>query len=387
MLSLIRYYSIIGCLLCLIPLHAQVLSEDEVVRLTLENYPSLRISDLRVEQLRAREKTAFNPSQPELVLETPTDDGLGFEFEQEFDFPSVYAKRSKWLRSQTEVMEAASGMDRNEIVRDVRLAYLDVQIANELYRYYTSQDSIWDIIVAKSTRLYDGGEISKADLLFSQKQKRWMDLQKMFANADRTNKLEVLETYTGNKSMQVEEIQQLSVKNDTAEFYFENYIEESIDAAQSEANVWKAMRLPGIIVGYVREPEFDTDHQYRFKAGITIPIWQGQYTGEILASKAEAQLLQAEKDLRIREAKLEALTWDRKQLEAELAIGQYQLITKPQIDELTDIYNRLYEGGQVDFAVTLKNIAELSTVYPQHLEMIKLYNQSVIEIDFLHAAY
>lgn len=214
-----------------------------------------------------------------------------------------------------------------------------------------------------------------------------MDLQKMFANADRTNKLEVLETYTGNKSMQVEEIQQLSVKNDTAEFYFENYIDESIDAAQSEANVWKAMRLPGIIVGYVREPEFDTDHQYRFKAGITIPIWQGQYTGEILASKAEAQLLQAEKDLRIREAKLEALTWDRKQIEAELAIGQYQLITKPQIDELTDIYNRLYEGGQVDFAVTLKNIAELSTVYPQHLEMIKLYNQSVIEIDFLHAAY
>lgn len=387
MLSLIRYYTIIWCVICMMPLHAQVLSEEEVIRLTLENYPSLEISDIRVEQQRAREKTAFNPSQPQLVLETPTDDGLGFEFEQEFDFPSVYTRRSKWLRNQTEVLEAAAGIDRNEIVRDVRLAYLDVQIANELYNYYTSQDSIWNIIVSKSTRLYDGGEINKADLLFSQKQQRWMDLQKMFANADRTNKLEVLKTYTGNSSMQVEEIQQLSVMNDTSEFYFEKYIDENIEVAQSEANVWKAMRLPGIIVGYVREPEFDTDHQYRFKAGITIPIWQGQYTGEVLAAKAEAQLLEAEKDLRIREAKLNALTWDRKQLEAELAIAQYQIITKPQIDELTDIYNRLYEGGQVDFALTLKNIAELSTVYPQHLEMIKLYNQSVIEIDFLHAAY
>ncbi|HUR31948.1 MAG TPA: TolC family protein, partial [Saprospiraceae bacterium] len=192
-------------------------------------------------------------------------------------------------------------------------------------------------------------------------------------------------TYTGLHEIEVEEIKQLFPKDSTSTtFYFEDYMADNIDVAQTEANVWKASRLPGLIVGYGRNTDFETNFRYRFKAGITIPIWQSQYTGAINAARAEAEMLEMERDLKLREAKLQRLTWDRKLTQAEIAIGDYQLIGKPRIDELKSIYDRLFEAGETDFIQTLRNIADLSSIYPAHLEMVKLYNQSVIELDFLN---
>lgn len=374
-------------MICYLPFAciAQITSEERVIELTLANYPAMKVADLKVQQQKALEKTSFNPEQPQLIVETPTDFGLGYEVEQEIDFPLVYTRRSKWLKSETRVAEQSALIARNELIRVVRLAYLDAQIARELHRYHTSQDSLWEIIVQRSDRLYEGGEISKADQLFSQKQKGVNDLLLMYARVDWVNKLEILNTYTGLSDIEVEEIRQLFPKDTVqAPFYFEGYLNNSLDAASNEANVWRASRWPGLLVGFTRETEFETDYRYRFKAGITVPIWQGQYTGEINALKKEIEMLNVERDLRMKEAKLEALTWNRKLTQAELAIGSYQLIGKPRIDELNSIYNRLYEGGEMDFIQTLRNIADLSSIYPEHLEIIRLYNQAVIELDFLH---
>jgi hypothetical protein len=239
--------------------------------------------------------------------------------------------------------------------------------------------------VEKSKRLYEGGEISKADELFSQKQKDVNDLLLLSARVDLVNTLEVVNTYTGLTQIEVEEIKQLFPKDTLgSRYYFEDFVSNSITAAEHKANVWKASRWPGLIVGFGRNTEFETDYRYRFKAGITVPIWQGQYTGEINAAKTETEWLSMEKELRVKEAKLEALTWKRKLTQADVAIGSYRLIGKPRIDELNSIYNRLYEGGETDFIQTMRNIADLSTVYPQHLEMMRLHNQAVIELDFLH---
>ena len=63
--------------------YCQVVSEAEAVNLALANYPSLKIAELRIAGQRSLQKTAFNPSQPSIVFESPTDVGLGYEVEQE----------------------------------------------------------------------------------------------------------------------------------------------------------------------------------------------------------------------------------------------------------------------------------------------------------------
>src|SRR5688500_19437390 len=98
--------------------YGQVVSEEEAIRLAVANYPSIKIVDARIRQQSALQKTAFNPEQPEFIIETPTDFGLGYEVEQRFDFPTLYTSRSKWLKSQTRLVEQEAFLSRNDLIRE-----------------------------------------------------------------------------------------------------------------------------------------------------------------------------------------------------------------------------------------------------------------------------
>ena len=173
MLPLMKYWLLPVLLCCSVDIICQVATEDEVIRQALDYYPSVKIANLETERRKALEKTAFNPEQPQFEIETPSDIGLAFEVEQKFAFPTIYTKRKKWLRSQTELASEIAAITKDELKRDVRIAFLDVQIAQRQFDYFSTQDSLWKQIVNNSQRLYDAGEINKADLVFAQKQVRF----------------------------------------------------------------------------------------------------------------------------------------------------------------------------------------------------------------------
>lgn len=372
------------CMLALSFVNGQVISEEEAVEKALSNYPSIRIADIRVKQQKAKEKTAFNPDQPKVTIETPTSHGLEFEVEQEFDFPTVYSNRSKWLRGQTDLMVEEAELSRLELKREVRLAYLDAQLAKAELRYFILQDSIWKQITDKSRRLYDGGELNKAELLFAERQAGLTSFHAMNANTDAVNTLDILNSYIGS-AVDVEPIKALEyIAEQSGTFYFEKYITENIRVADKEADVWKAERWPGLIIGMVKNAEFDAESQYRFKGGITVPLWQGQYTGEIQAAKAEIEKLQTEKELRIRQASLERITWEGRLEQAQNSIKWFESNILPQTTQLIETYERLYAGGQTDYAQTLESIAEASDAYPEYLKILRLHNEAVIELEYLN---
>jgi cobalt-zinc-cadmium resistance protein CzcA len=197
--------------------------------------------------------------------------------------------------------------------------------------------------------------------------------------------MHILNSYTGGTETQVEDLDQLDYTEPYSdEFYFGEYMAEKIRVAQNEIDVWKAERWPDLIIGYVKETEIDSDYPHRFKGGITVPIWQGQYKGEILASKAEIEMLQAETALRLKEAMLQKITWKNKMEQAANTIQWFRNTVIPQTDQLLEIYRRLYEGGQTDFTQTMKYIADAADAYREYVEILKIHNQAVIELDYLH---
>ena len=53
------------------------------------------------------------------------------------------------------------------------------------------------------------------------------------------------------------------------------------------------------------------------------------------------------------------------------------------MNELVDIYKRLYDAGEVDYALTLRNIADAFSLNTQYLETLEMHNRAVIELEFL----
>ncbi|HUR31937.1 MAG TPA: TolC family protein [Saprospiraceae bacterium] len=364
---------------------SQVVSEEEAIRLAVANYPSMKIVDAKIRQQSALQKTAFNPEQPEFIIETPTDVGLGYEVEQKFDFPTVYTSRSKWLKSQTRLVEQEAFLSRNDLIREVRLAYLEAQVANAELDYYTSQDSMWRQIAQQSDKLYEGGELNKAEQLFAQRQAGLASFNVINSTLNIDNAIEVLKNYTGAEVIVVDEIKPLPLQiNRDGPFYFENLLASQLAVAENEIDVRKAERLPDLIFGYARNTEFETDYRYRLKGGITVPIWQGQYTGEVQSIKSEIELINAENELRLREFNLRKSTLLNRIEQTGKAIESFRENVLPQTDQLLDTYRRLYTGGQTDYTQTMKYIADASGTYLQYIEMLKQHNMDVIELEYLY---
>lgn len=276
MLSINKYCFLLICVLKGSSLFSQVTTEQEAVRLALDHYPSLQIARLDIQQSMARQRTAFNPSQPNFEIEFPTDFGIAFEAEQEFDFPTTYTARSKWLKSQTRLAEEAVYVSEREITRDVRMMYLDAQLVEAKFQQFRVQDSLWQEIAQKSKRLFEGGEINKADLLFAEKQASFTRFLLDNAELEVTTSLATLSNYTGQTIERIEKLAPLNTSNldSTQIFYFEKYMAQSKQVTENEISVFKADRLPDLILGYLKVGELESIIRlcalinFRFKASI-----------------------------------------------------------------------------------------------------------------------
>ncbi len=366
-------------------LAAQATSEATVIAAALENDPTLQIALLDVAQNKAMERTAFNPDQPDFSIEFPGDVGIGFEAEQTIAFPTVYTTRSKWLRSQTFLAESASTITRQQRVRDVRLVYLDAQINKLQITNYSYLDSLWLEISDKSKALFEGGEINKADMLYAEQQFTINRFSLSQAVTEYKNNLTTLRLYSGLDIKDVTSVEPyVDIQIDTAgNFYFQEYQQRQVQVADDAIRMKQAERLPGITVGYLKVPDLDTEFRYRYKAGITVPIWQAQYSGAIEAAKVEKEKINSSIALDIRNAQIAREQWVRRLQQTNDALQFYEQTALPQLNELITTYRRLYEGGETNYALTLKNITDVVSAREQYVSILQRRQESIIQLEFL----
>ncbi len=384
MLSIKKYAGLYVFLWMWTSMIAQTTGEQDVIDRAMKSYPSMQLANLEIQKQKAFERTAFNPRQPQFAIETPADMGIAFDIEQQFDFPGVYSRQSKLLKSRTRLVTEGANLTKYQLKQDIRLAYLDAQVAQAKVIYLTKQDSLWKEIASKSLALFDRGEINRADLLFAESQSGKVSYSLITAQTEAANALSLLSTYVNEKVLRVDDIVTLPVEDTLSEgFYFDNYLAENNRLTVSEINLVKAQRLPGLVLGYLRSPERDTDFRYRYKIGVTVPLWQSQYKGEIEAGKKDLQIKETQGILQRQQASIARLQWQRVLAQTTQSLDWFQNIALPRMDQLVTTYLRLYEGGDVDFALTLRNIADVLQLQDQYLEALQQHNQAVIQLAFL----
>ena len=377
--------------IALLPLHpsfAQEWTEEMVIERALAHYPGIRLTELEIIKQRALERTAFNPSQPRFEIEAPTDVGTGFEVEQEFDWPGVYTARSKWLQSQTSFSEASAIIARNELIRDVRLTFLEAQIAEATVDQLHMQDSLWNEISERSQRLYDAGEINRADLVRAQKESSLRKVALLKGQLEYDSRTAALRNYTGEHIRnfpppdQYEPIR--GMKNLPL---YETYSQNLIEVERRQLALNQARRWPGLIIGYLKAPEPETAYRNRYKAGITIPIWQGQYRGEVEVAKISIEQKQVESRQVSMNALIEKERWENILNQTAQIIGIFEKEVLPQSDKLYETYLRLYDAGEMDYALTLRNISDSFAGTLEYLEALQMHNQAVVHLDYLNQTF
>jgi len=387
MLPMKKVIGLFACLSLWANANAQIITEQEALAKALQSYPSIRLAEQATRQRAALERTAFNPQQTQVTLETPTDVGVGVEVQQQFEFPTVYGKRAKWLKSQTRLATEATALSTRELTQQVRLAYLEAQTAAAQLQFLERQDSLWQDIAASSRRLFEAGQINRADLLFAESKAGQVSNSLLQSRADAANALAALAVFINEPIAQVADLQKLPLIAKDAEtpFYFEPYFAQKQQVAASEIALRKSERLPGLLLGYSYVTELETQFRSRLRAGIMLPLFQGQYKGEIEAAEIALESAQTEATLQNQQARAMRIQLLQTLRQTEQSLNWLEQTGLPQVEELIGTSRRLYEGGEYDYVLMLRNIADALALQTQYLQTLQRHNEAVIQLEFLSA--
>ncbi|MBI3521164.1 MAG: TolC family protein [Bacteroidetes bacterium] len=370
------------------------LTENEALSLALKNSPLVNASSLSVAQSKQLQKTAFNLSNPEIMMESPTGEFQTVGVLQSFSFPTVYLKQGQLLKQQTVLSQVGQKITENDIKYQIKALYLAAQYFDALYNQLQIQDSIYAEIKKSAQRQYDAGQIDFLEKTFADAQYGEIHNQFVQAKTDLQVTQTQLQTYTGLKEPIITTPLQKNaaaitisvIKQDTGAVVNNPtllYFKQQQVVGKKSLSLERNRFLPGFTFGYLNQGAKSTPSDLKIRAGINIPLWFWQYTGSINAAKTGLKIAEQKAIAQQQVLSTEMQKAQGDYLKYYQSLTYYETIGLKQTDDIISSSKRFFESGQKDYISYLRNMNDAYALKVKYTEILKNYNQSIININYL----
>ncbi|HEY0109412.1 MAG TPA: TolC family protein, partial [Fibrella sp.] len=270
------------------------LSEAEVVNLVLAKSPAIRASELSIRQNQQLLKGANTIPNLDVFTDSPTGSFYTIGVNQSFQLPIVYKRQHQLQRQQIGLAQTEKRITENDLRFQVRSLYLALQYAEALGRQYQFQDSVYNQLRLTAGRQFAAGQIDYLSKAFAEAQAGEIGNQLRLALADRQTIVRQLQRLTGRPEpilvlplaryqptvgRTVPDSVALGQNPSLALFRQTEAISEG------QIGLERARSLPGLMVGYYNQGSMETPTQLRFRFGLTLPVWFGQYRSRTAAAQ------------------------------------------------------------------------------------------------------
>lgn len=389
-------YSIIVFFAGLFSLQAtaqQVLTENEALAKALANNKNIQAASLQVKQQQQLLKSAINLPNPEFFLESPTGNFYTGSITQSFEFPTVYSNQHRLQKQQIGVAQKEKQLTEAELKYRVRVLYLEVQYADSLTKQLYIQDTLYEKIKLSAIRQFNAGQIDYLQQTFAETQYGEIHNQYQQTLTRAASLKAQLQWFTGIKdSISVEPLT-ISLSQTQFSFVVDSTALLSNPAVQlllqqenvSKQNIalQKSKALPGLAFGYFNQGERETKWNNRFRFGVTIPLWFGQYKSIINAAKTEQQIIQSKQQGLQQELSAQVINANSEMQTNWQSVQYYQQTGLRKAQEVITTSKRFFVSGEIDYISLLRNSNDAYTVYQKYLEAVRNYNLSVINHKYL----
>ncbi|MEO7922211.1 MAG: TolC family protein [Chitinophagaceae bacterium] len=370
-----------------------VLTETEAISKTLTNNKNIRAASFQVKQQEQLLKSAFNLPNPEFFWESPTGNFYTGSITQSIEFPSVYRNQYRLQKGQIAIAQKEKQLTEVELKYRVKLLYLEIQFADSLVKQFYIQDTLYEKIKTSAIRQFNAGQIDFLQQTFAETQYGEIHNQYTQAIARAKTSKAQLQWYTGLKDdFMVQPLivspnsLQTGLLPDSAILLSNPSVQllqqQQLNAKQNIA-LQKSKALPGFAFGYFNQGERETKWSNRFRFGITIPLWFGQYKSKINAAKTEQQVIQNKQEALQQELSLQAMNAGGEMQANWQSVQYYQQTGLPKAREVIVTSQRFFASGEIDYISLLRNSNDAYAIYLKYLEAIKNYNLSVINYQYL----
>ncbi len=374
------------------------LSMDSCVAIALRQAPLMEAARLQVEQAEAAKGSAIDIGQTTMFFENedlqhnrPESDGiLKIGVMQSVRFPTVYAAQAKAAKANVELARSREKLSERELAQAVRLAYLDLLLANDRVRLMRTQDSTLVQLERSAELRYSTGESSNLERISVQARRKEAAVALASAEADvGIAQARLMQWMNVNTVVQPQETQLPKLATPTrlaapASHPLLEVYQRNTELMERRKRVEQHSLLPDLNVRlfdqrlYGRPEQF---HGYSVGVGIPLGFWSFRsrirtagYAREVAEQESIAARLQLDTD--VATARL-ALERDRQALEQLEGTGLQQA------DELLRAAGIAYPAGEIGYIEYAALISQGIGLRDRYLSALHQYDRAVVQLNNL----
>ena len=369
----------------------QLLTEQEAITLAIKKSNTVAASNLTILQQKQLVKGSINLPNPEVFVESPTGNFYTASITQSFEFPTVYTSQKQLQKQQVVLAEREAKLTASEISLEVRKLYVSLQYAQALEQKLYGQDTVFTTIAQNAARQFDAGQIDYLQKSFAESQAGQTHNEFVTAQFSVIALQQQLYQYTGVALVNVQPIENgmvLVAEPDMDSTWMNANLataiyRQSAVIANRNISLQEAKALPGLAFGYFNQGDRNTPFQNRFRLGITVPLWYGQYKSQISAAKTSL-LITEQQALAYRQQLLLANSDAAASVNAGVQqLQYYQNTGLPKANDILNTAKRLFESGQNDYINFLRTISDVYAIQLKYLQAVKDYKTAQLNVQFL----
>lgn len=370
----------------------KIISEADAVSMAVKNSRNISASGLAILQQKQLLKSSFNLPNPDVFFESPTGKFYTGSITQSIEFPSVYSKQYQLQKQRIVLAEKEKGFAENEVKFQVKQLYLMLQYASALQMQLYVQDTVYERISKAAGRQFDAGQIDYLQKTFAESQYGEIHNQYLQAQLTINNLQSQLQYLTGLTDIFIAEplnknpLSDFAITIDSTAFIANPSIQIFSQAgiiAQNSIALQKAKALPGLALGYFNQGERNTPIGNRFRVGFTVPLWFGQYKGNINAAKTEWEINKQKTNGFRQQLSVQLLQANNELAIYTQSLQYYKNNGIQKANEIINTAKRFFESGENDFISYLRNINDAYFIQLKYLEAIRNYSQALLSINYL----
>ena len=163
-------------------------------------------------------------------------------------------------------------------------------------------------------------------------------------------------------------------------------LQQQVTISQQELKAERAELLPQINTGPLFGLENKNDRKQGWRFGVSIPLWFNQNRARIKAAQTGIQLAEAQRTREIQDLNRQYAVTFSQLLREQKSIQYFITIANQQAIDITQTAIRLYQGGQMNYIETIRNIITAFQTKTNYLEAIRNFNQALIELKYLNGS-
>ena len=375
----------------------QTLTLQQAVDKAREYYPTLKQGEAFIAREKALRGTSFDLGNTQ-VFTGKEETGSGVPGVQtvigvqqgNIDLLSGFSK-SKFFKERVALGEKLYELSEQQLVRNVMLAYNQIQYNTAQLRFAERLDSVYTDFESAAKLRYDTGETGKLEYIAASSEYQQIQVLRQQAYDDIEIAKRQLKQYLGiNDPIDIADEPFTAWAERFLDSPSENinknpllqFAEQNVAVSEANVEVERSQFLPKFNLTYGRQTVDDVSGFNTYQVGISIPLWFLPQKNRVKAAKADAILAESQylEQKAMTESTLAQLV---KALEkTQKSLEYYEKGALRLADEQIATAELASREGEIDYVNYITILNSAIRIKQNHLQFINQYNQQAIEIQY-----